>query len=164
MLEISGGTLTVDADGDGLDSNGDLVVSGGTIYVSGPTNGGNGALDYGDGNCTAQITGGTIIAAGAVGMEEGFSDNSTQYNVLYDFSSTVSAGTEFTVTDSSGNVILSYTFDKTYQSVVFSCEELAEGTYTVSAGDQSGEITISSICTSNSTSSGMGGGMGGMMR
>ena len=163
-LSISGGTIYVDADGDGLDSNGDLFVSGGTIYVSGPTNSGNGALDYGDGNCTAQITGGTIIAAGAVGMEEGFDDSSTQYNVLYDFASSASAGDEFTVTDSDGNVILSYTFDKAYQSVVFSCPELAEGTYTLTAGDMSEELTISSVTTSNATST-MGGGIGGgMMR
>ena len=54
-------TLLSDASGDGIDSNGNFYVKGGEIYVSGPENDGNGALDYsGD----AQITGGTIVAAG----------------------------------------------------------------------------------------------------
>jgi hypothetical protein len=138
-----------------------MVISGGEIYVSGPTNGGNGALDYGDGNCTATITGGTIIAAGAVGMEEGFGEESTQYSVLHNFASTAEAGTESTVSDSDGNVILSYTLDKSYQSVVFSFPELADGTYTVTAGDMTETVEVSSVCTSNSTSMGMGGGGGG---
>lgn len=159
LLEISGGIIKVDASGDGLDSNGDLVVSGGEIYVSGPTNGGNGAIDVGDFGSTAQITGGTIVAAGAVGMEVGFDESSTQYNVLQNLSSGAAAGTEFTVADSDGNVLISYTFDKSYQSVVFSCPELSEGTYTVTAGDITETVEITSICTSNST--GMGGGFGG---
>lgn len=159
LLEISGGIIKVDASGDGLDSNGDLVVSGGEIYVSGPTNGGNGAIDIGDFGSTAQITGGIVVAAGAAGMEVGFDESSTQYNVLHNLSSSAAAGTEFTVADADGNVLISYTPDKSYQSVVFSCPELAEGTYTVTAGDITETVEISSICTSNST--GMGGGFGG---
>ena len=159
FLKISGGTTTVDADGDGLDSNGDFYMDGGTVYVSGPTNGGNGALDY---NGTAQITGGTIIACGAVGMEQGFDDTSTQYSALYDLSSTIAANTEVTVSDSSGNVLLSYTPTKTWQSMVFSSADLKQGeTYTITAGSVSETVTLDSINTSNATGSGMGGGMGG---
>lgn len=33
-ITISGGTVTIDATGDGIDSNGDLTVSGGNIFVS----------------------------------------------------------------------------------------------------------------------------------
>lgn len=161
MLEISGGTLKVNASGDGLDSNGNFVMSGGTVIVSGPTNGGNGALDIGDRNSTAQITGGTIVAAGAVGMEVGFSDNSTQYNVLHNFASTAAAGSEFTVTDADGEVLFTCTLDKECQSVVFSSSDLAAGTYTLTLGDQTEEVELSNICTSNSTSTGMGGFGGG---
>lgn len=161
ILEISGGTLKVNASGDGLDSNGNFVMGGGTVIVSGPTNGGNGALDIGDRNSTAQITGGTIVAAGAVGMEVGFSDNSTQYNVLHNFASTAAAGSEFTVTDADGEVLFTCTLDKECRSVVFSSSDLAAGTYTLTLGDQTEEVELSDICTSNSTSMGMGGGFGG---
>ncbi len=160
-LTISGGTVNVNADGDGIDSNGNLYITGGTVYVSGPTNGGNGALDYGDQGCTIEISGGTVIAAGSVGMEVGFGETSTQYSVLHNFDSAAAAGSEFTVTDSDGNVIMSFTPEKTYQSVLFSCADLKEGTYTVTAGDTSEEVTVSSVVTSNSTGMGMGGGRGG---
>lgn len=159
FLNITGGDLYISSDGDGLDSNGDLYMSGGTVYVSGPENSGNGALDF---NGEAVITGGTIVASGAIGMEECFGENSEQYVVLHDFSGMISAGTEFTVTDSSGNWIISFTNEKTWQGVVFSSPELKEGeTYTVSAGDQSESVTIESIVTSNSQGGMFGGGMGG---
>ncbi|WP_124098153.1 carbohydrate-binding domain-containing protein [Ruminococcus sp. Marseille-P6503] len=165
LLTISGGTLKVNASGDGLDSNGNLVIEGGEIYVSGPTNGGNGAIDYGD-NASAWITGGTIAAFGSVGMEESFGENnSTQYSVLHNLSSTVSGDTEVVITDSSGSVILSYTPEKDWQSVVFSSPDIKDGeTYTITAGSISETVTIDGICTSNSTSAGgFGGGRGGAM-
>ncbi|MFQ7538009.1 MAG: hypothetical protein ACLRL6_12055 [Clostridium sp.] len=46
MLTIDGGTIYVDADGDGVDSNQDIVMNDGTLIVMGPESGGNGALDY----------------------------------------------------------------------------------------------------------------------
>lgn len=158
-LNINGGTVTIDADGDGLDSNGNFTMAGGTVCVCGPTNGGNGALDY---NGTATVTGGTLIACGAVGMEEGFGDNSTQYSVLHDLGSTVSANEKLTITDSDGKEILSFTPTKTWQSVVFTSADLKEGeTYTITAGSQSETVTIDGIVTSNSTGMSFGRGHGG---
>lgn len=158
-LCINGGTITIDADGDGIDSNGNFTMSGGVVYVCGPTNGGNGALDY---NGTATVTGGTLIACGAVGMEEGFGDSSTQYSVLHNLGSTVSANEKLTITDSDGNEILSFTPTKTWQSVVFSSGDLKDGeTYTITAGSQSETVTIDGIVTSNSTGMSFGGGHGG---
>ena len=163
FLKITGGTLYVNASGDGLDSNGEFRMEGGTVYVSGPVNAGNGALDYGEG-CKATVTGGTLIACGAVGMEEGFDgSDSTQYSFLHNLSSTVSGGTELTVSDSSGSVLLSFTPEKDFQSVVFTAPALAGGeTYTVTAGSVSETVTLGtdSMATSNSTLSGMGGGRG----
>jgi hypothetical protein len=158
-LNINGGTVTIDAEGDGLDSNGSFTMTGGTVCVCGPTNGGNGALDY---NGTATVTGGTLIACGAVGMEEGFGDNSTQYSVLHDLGSTVSANEKLTITDSNGKEILSFTPTKTWQSVVFTSADLKEGeTYTITAGSQSESVTINGIVTSNSKGMSFGRGHGG---
>lgn len=158
-MTISGGTLYVNAGGDGLDSNGTLSVTGGEVYVDGPTNAGNGALDYGDGS-EATISGGTVVAAGAAGMAVGFGEDSTQCSMLVIFDSTISGGTELTVTDSSGKVILSYTPSKEYQTAVISSASLTEGaTYTVAAGDVSTEVTLSGVSTTSGTQTGnMGGG------
>lgn len=154
-LTISGGTLHVNAGGDGLDSNGSMTVSGGTTYVSGPTNGGNGSIDCDN----ASITGGTVIAAGSAGMAMNFGSNSTQCSMLVSFDSAVSGGTEVTLKDSSGNTLLSYTPEKDYQTVVLSSADIKTGeTYTVTAGSQSQTIEMTE------TLYGSGGMMGGGMQ
>lgn len=168
-ISISGGTVTVNASGDGIDSNGSVYISGGTVYVSGPTNDGNAGLDN---NGTADITGGTVIVAGSSGMAQGFSETSTQYSLLNNFTTAIEAGTEVKLIDQNGNVILSYTPDKQYQSVVISTPELKKGeTYTLTCGSQTAEITLSSVATTSGQQgmSGFGnrpsrGGAGGMVK
>jgi hypothetical protein len=151
-LRFTGGVVNLDASGDGLDSNGYLYVEGGEICVSGPTNSGNGALDY-DGR--GVISGGTVVATGASGMAQNFSDTSTQCVFLVNFDQSVAGGEKLTVTDSSGNVILTYTPTKDYQCAVVSSPALVQGeTYTVTAGTASVEVTLTSVVT---------GGGGGMM-
>jgi hypothetical protein len=158
-ISISGGTINVNASGDGIDSNGSLYISGGTIYVSGPTESGNGAIDY---NGTADITGGTIVAAGSSGMAEGFSDTSTQYSLLNNFSTAIEAGTEIKLTDKDGNVIASFTPAKQYQSVVISSPKLTKDeSYTLTCGDQTANLTLTSIVTSNGEQQMGGFGKGG---
>ena len=131
-IRIAGGTVVIDASGDGIDSNGSLSVEGGAVYISGPTNSGNGALDYAG---TAGISGGTLIAVGSAGMASGFDDSSTQCSILYQFSTALSAGDTVTLTDADGKVLAEYTPAKQYQSVVVSAPGMAQGqTYTLSAG------------------------------
>ncbi|MDR1003088.1 MAG: carbohydrate-binding domain-containing protein [Oscillospiraceae bacterium] len=156
-LRFTGGTVNLDASGDGLDSNGYLYVEGGYIYVSGPTNSGNGALDYG---IEAKVTGGTVVATGAAGMAENFSDSSTQCAFLVSFNGNVSGGEKLTVTDSSGSALLSFTPEKSYQCAVISSPALIKGeTYTVTAGSYSTEITLDDIITGGGIGGGPGGGM-----
>jgi len=73
-LYINGGTILVDADGDGIDSNGSIEMTGGTMVVNGPTNSANGALDY---MGTRNISGGYFIAAGSSGMAQAPSNSSS---------------------------------------------------------------------------------------
>ena len=155
-IAINGGTITIDAVGDGIDSNGSIYVTGGTTYVSGPEDNGNAGLDY---NGIAQITGGTFVVTGSSGMAQGFSDSSTQYSLLNNLTSAVPAGTEAVLADADGNVIISVTPQKQYQSVLISTPDLLkDATYTLTCGDQTAEITLSGIATSNGQPSGFGGG------
>lgn len=153
-ITISGGKITIEADGDGVDSNGSLTVTGGETYVSGPTSGADGALDY-DGEAT--ITGGIFVAAGSTQMAQNFGENSTQCSM---FVNTNSSG-EITLKNSSGEVLVSFTPTKTYACVVISCPQITTGqTYTVTAGEYSTEVEMTSLIYG---SGGMGGpnGMGG---
>lgn len=158
-IVINGGTLYVNAQGDGIDSNGDLTVNGGVIVVSGPTNSGNGALD---GNGTIAINGGTVIAAGASGMAETFGASSAQVSFLVNLNGT--AGSEIKVQDQNGYILLSGVVEKNFQCVVISCPELQVGeTYTVSAGSANASVTVNSVSSSGSGMGGWGnfGGKGG---
>ncbi|MEE0057893.1 MAG: carbohydrate-binding domain-containing protein [[Bacteroides] pectinophilus] len=157
-VKITGGTITVNAGGDGIDSNGNLYITGGTVYVAGPTSNGDGALDY---EGEASITGGTLIAAGSSGMAQGMGSNSTQCSMLVNLSETIAAGSVISLKDSSGNVLISWTSPKQFSSVVISTAELAQGsTYALVTGDTQTEVTLSSVATT-SGNAGFGGGFGG---
>lgn len=159
VLLITGGKITVNADGDGLDSNGDLRVEGGDITVNGPSNGGNGALDIGTENGGAGvIAGGTLIALGTSSMAENFGSTSTQCAFLVTMNS-FGAGETITITDSQGTVLYTGVTVKSANSVVFSSADLVVGeTYTVTIGSNSATVTQSSTVVGNSN--GFGGGFG----
>ena len=57
-INIDGATVTILADGDGIDSNGNVTVKSGSLYVA-QTSADNAAIDY-DG--TGIISGGTVWA------------------------------------------------------------------------------------------------------
>lgn len=159
VLLITGGKITVNADGDGLDSNGNLRVEGGDITVNGPANGGNGAIDIGTENGGAGvIAGGTLIALGTSSMAENFGSTSTQCAFLVTMNS-FGAGETITITDSQGNVLYTGVTVKSANSVVFSSADLVVGeTYTVTIGSNSATVTQSSTVVGNSN--GFGGGFG----
>lgn len=156
VLLITGGKITVNADGDGLDSNGDLRVEGGDITINGPSNGGNGALDIGTENGGAGvIAGGTLIALGTSSMAENFDSTSTQCAFLVTMNS-FGAGETITITDSQGTVLYTGVTVKSANSVVFSSPDLTVGeTYTVTIGSISATVTQSSTVVGNSN--GFGG-------
>ena len=156
VLLITGGKITVNADGDGLDSNGDLRVEGGDITINGPSNGGNGALDIGTENGGAGvIAGGTLIALGTSSMTENFGSTSTQCAFLVTMNS-FGAGETITITDSQGNVLYTGVTVKSANSVVFSSPDLVVGeTYTVTIGSTSATVMQSSTVVGNSN--GFGG-------
>ena len=139
LIQISGGKIYINANGDGIDSNGNLTVTGGEIYVDGPTSGGDGALDC---SGTALISGGTVIAVGSSGMAENFDSSSAQGSMITTVSDSMITG-DITLTDSEGNTIVSYSPSKEYSSVVISCADLKEGeTYTLVAGDTSTSVSL----------------------
>ena len=150
-IKITGGTLTVSADGDGLDSNGGLLVTGGTTIVYGPTSDGDSALDY-DGS--AIVSGGILAAIGSAGMVESFDEASTQPVITYYCTETQSADTTITLTDSDGSALFTVTPEKAYASIVLTCPEMKlDATYTLAAGTDNEEITLTDIITTAGTRS-----------
>lgn len=136
-IVISGGTVYMNASGDGIDSNGTLEISGGEVTVCGPTNGDTAVLDY---DSTGVITGGTFIGSGAYMMAQTFS--SSEQGVLAVSVGEQPAGSKVTVTDKDGDVIIETEPELPFQIIILSCEKLKSGkTYTLTVGEESAELT-----------------------
>ncbi|KOY14406.1 carbohydrate-binding domain-containing protein [Paenibacillus xylanivorans] len=151
-LHINGGSLTVNAGGDGLDSNGSIYMTAGTVIVNGPTDNGNGALDY-DGNF--EISGGYLVSAGSSGMAQATSEASTQNTIAMTFPETQKAGTLVHVEDSEGNNILTFAPAKDYQTVVVSSTDLKkDGSYVIYSGGTSTGTAVDGLYTDGTYSGG----------
>lgn len=145
-ITITGGELTLNVEGDGIDSNGTAEISGGTVIVNGPSTGGNGATDATGG---LTITGGTLIQGDRGDMFEGMEGAYAQ------FSASVSSGDAITVTNASGQVVAEYTSSKTISQVVVAGSSITEGeTYSISVN---GSETGTATATSGAAAGGMGG-------
>lgn len=135
-IVISGGTVYISASGDGIDANGIIEMTGGHVTVCGPTQGDTSILDY-DASCT--ISGGTFIGTGASGMTRGVSSGQGTVSVS---TGTQSAGTQITLTDSSGNVIASFTPALDFSSIILSAPQIQTGaSYTLRIGNGVQTIT-----------------------
>ena len=126
-------------------------MTGGTTIVYGPTSDGDSALDY-DGS--AIVTGGTLAAICSAGMTESFDEASTQPVITYYCTETQSADTTITLTDSDGSALFTVTPEKAYASIVLTCPEMKlDATYTLAAGTDNEEITLTDIITTAGTRS-----------
>ena len=138
-IKISGGTLYINASGDGLDANGTLEISGGYTVVVGPTQGDTATLDY---DTSGIITGGTFIGTGASGMAQTFSDSGQ--GVVAVSVGNQAAGTQIILKDKNGNTVLEHSPELNFAVVILSSPELVKGeTYTITVGSQSGEFEAS---------------------
>ena len=120
-IRINGGTIFVNAQGDGVDANGNVEMTGGVLLVSGPSNTGNGAFDY-DGQAT--ISGGTVIMAGAAGMLQSFSGGTQAFGMAQVQGS---AGQKLVLKDASDKAVAEMTAARAFQRVVVSYAGASEG-------------------------------------
>ena len=135
-IKISGGTLYINASGDGIDANGSLEITGGHVTVVGPTHGDTAILDY---DKTGVITGGTFIGTGASGMAQSFGDS--EQGVIAISVGNQAAGTEITLKDADGNMLITHSPELDFSAVILSSSDIIKGeTYIITIGSQSGEV------------------------
>ena len=149
-INISGGTVTVNANGDGIDSNGTATLSGGTLIVNGPFTGGNASLDT---NGDLLLNGTTVTAANSGVMFEAPSTNSTSGYVKISNVSNLSSGTTVQVTDSSGNVVANYKVTNSSTALILvSRSKITKGesctVYTTTDSVDASSTTLASNATS----------------
>lgn len=166
VLNIKGGNIYVNASGDGLDANGYIYQSGGYVIVDGPTSDGDGALDY---DQTYEITGGVLMTAGSSGMAQNVSDSSTQGSVIVYLPERYDGGKKVSLTDDSGNELLSFTPAKSFNCIQFSSSDIVTGgTYKIlidgtEVESFTADTTVNTAGTATSTMGGGQGGPGGQM-
>ncbi len=151
-LYINGGTVVVNAGGDGLDANGAIEMNGGVVIVNGPTQQGNGALDYDAG---FKITGGVLATAGSAGMAMAPDSASSQNSVMINFDSSMAAGTLVHIQNDASDDILTFAPAKDFQSITFSSPDLTTGgTFEVFTGGSSSGMGTNGLLQDGSYSAG----------
>ena len=138
-IVISGGTLYVQASGDGIDANGTLEITGGHTTVCGPTQGDTATLDY---DVSATISGGTFIGTGGSGMAQSFSDS--KQGVIALRVGNCAANTQIILADATGKTVISYAPRLDFGVVILSAPDIVKGeSYTITVGTQSGTFEAS---------------------
>lgn len=161
-IRISGGDITVDSQGDGIDSNGKIFIEGGNIYIVGSSDP-ESAVDA-DG--TILVSGGRLVGIGSVGHREAPSESSAQPSLMTIFSSEQAGGSIIKLTDTQGNILFEGTSSKRFQSFLFTDSALVKGgQYKLYVnGIEKSTITLSTGITMVSETGGKvssGGNMGG---
>ena len=160
IVNVTGGYIDVTSasgDTDGIDSNGNYVQTGGFVLVKGGSSSGNvsGSIDV-DGTVT--ITGGTCVALGGVCETPINSANA------YVLSSVSFSSGRYSLKDSSGKEVISFTVDSTFSNGWICSNTLVTGTsYTLYRGSDSiADWTQEAGTMGASGTGGFGGNMGGM--
>ena len=132
-VNISGGVVRVNANGDGLDANGNLNLTGGQIVVWGQQAGyDNEPLDY-DGTLT--VKGATVFAAGGAGMGVAQPSAASQASVAYR-NSTISTGKTINVKNDDGAIVYGVKAIKNVNYVFFSSPDVVSG-WAITSGSTS---------------------------
>ena len=160
-LTITGGSLMLNASGDGLDSNGDIAISGGVIGLWAMTNGGEGTIDF---NGAGSFTGGTLLVATTQGRMMDSGAISGQSIMSVSLNKNYAAGTKLSLLDADGQLLAAFTPQGSFNTLLISSDKLSDGdAFTIKGG---GETLYSGTMTNNYASSGNGmagqfGGRGG---
>jgi hypothetical protein len=150
FVEMSGGTLAIDAEGDGFDSNGSATLTGGTVWVDGPTASMNGAIDV---NGELLVSDAILVAVGTSRMAETTSEASEQAAIAVNLGSWLDAGTLVEIATEDGTPVVTFVSAKGFDSMVVTTPDLVEGaTYQVylggeASGDRIGGLYVEAQAT-----------------
>lgn len=134
VTTINGGKLYIDAgngsEGDGIDSNGYLIINGGEVYSMANGSTPDGGIDA---DSDILVNGGTVVASGT--RNDAVSTASLAPFLELSYASTQAGGKTFKITSTDGRELFSYAPSKQYQSLFFTCPELAFDTAYYVYGD-----------------------------
>ena len=159
-ITITGGTVTVSAEGDCMDSNGSIFITGGTVYVSASRYPVISAAEAGlDCNGSLTVSGGSLMGTGTSASQ---TDGLLDAAIVYYGDSAFDADTALSLSDAAGNILFEFTSAHSFNSVLIASPALTVGeTYTLAIGNAAEEIQLTEQLLTVGESSGGFGGMGG---
>ncbi len=130
-IRIDGGSVNAEAGGSGLRCGADYLQTGGSVLVCSLSSNGKYPLAYSN---SAEVSGGTFAALGSSEAGLGLTACSNQASFAVSFPGQ-GPGTDFSVTDASGNSVISFHPSRAYSSCTVSAPGLVPGaSYTVRCG------------------------------
>ena len=123
-LYINGGSISIDAYGDGIDANGYVVMTGGTVTIDGSTSSRDGALDH---NGTFEMIGGVIVGTHIDGMTSEGINAGSQASIFVTTDGAVAGGTVIHIESATGEGVLTYETLNDFSVIVFSSPDLVAG-------------------------------------
>lgn len=170
VIIINGGNIEVTGRDDAIDANGNLVINGGTIKLANPTGTVTGPFAALDADGSVSVADGTTLVT-AVSGAQASTLGITQNSIIGYAESELTAGTEITLKDSDGNIIVQYTAGEKFTTVYITAPSIEIGKeYVLEIGDTKYDVTTDSQSTTVGTptnnndgkgSKGFGGGFGG---
>ena len=130
VITINGGTITCDSgyadgeEGDGIDSNGWIVINGGYVTACANSKSQDSGLDS---DLGIHINGGTVLASG--NMYDEIAEDSQQAFTFFRFSPKMTEEDIIVMTDENGNAIKAFQAVNDYTIMIYSSDDLVEGTY-----------------------------------
>ena len=122
VLNIKGGKITVNAEGDGIDINGEIVMDGGTVIVYGTDSKEDGMIDF---DKTFTLNGGTLICAGQPHMLQKVT--STKESVLFVTNISVPENTLVVITNSKNEELFEFNNPRAFTTFYMVSDQLRKG-------------------------------------
>ncbi|NLZ24834.1 carbohydrate-binding domain-containing protein, partial [Candidatus Dojkabacteria bacterium] len=122
-IEINGGYIFINSQGDGIDANGPIIMHDGTLIIHGPDSFLESAVDYLD---SFEILNGFLVAIGPKVLAQVPSSEhpDSQVSIHIIFNSVVTTGTLFSIQDEEKNSLITIKSLKPFESILFSSPEL----------------------------------------
>ncbi|MBQ3010259.1 MAG: carbohydrate-binding domain-containing protein, partial [Oscillospiraceae bacterium] len=134
VTTINDGVLNIRCDGstgegDGIDSNGWLVINGGTVTAQACATSGDAGIDSDMG---IYLNGGVIMASG--NMADRIAGGDATY-ALFEFAQPVSSGQSVKLKDANGGLLMMYTAENAFSTLILSVNTMTAGDYSLWVDD-----------------------------
>ncbi len=122
VLNIKGGKITVNAEGDGIDVNGKIVMTGGQVIVYGTQSKDDGMIDF---DKTFEFNGGTLVCTGQPHMLQRVT--TSKEPTLFIENISFPENTEVEITDSKNEKLFEFKNPKPFTTVYMVSDKLKDG-------------------------------------